>query len=163
MANLFLKTFDPLLMNGFKNKKELEDYWFYSQLGTGLVAMGFLMILISEVINNLNKLNLFTISSISIIYLVIFSVILSIPFITNRIFIKLLSQSLPYWYVKYMWANSRSAILVIMSELPEDILCSDDLVKLHQHTNEEDQISILIRTWHKNLNNKITNKLKKIN
>lgn len=162
MANLFLQTFDPFLMNGFKNKKELENYWFYSQIGSGCIAIGFLIILISKVIDNLNKLNFFTISSISIIYLLTFSIILALPFIINKIFVKFLSQNLPYWYVRYMWANSRNAILVIMSELPENILCSDDLVKLHQHTNEEDQITILITTWHKNFNNEISHKLKKI-
>ena len=164
MSNLFLKTFDPFIMNGFKNKKELENYWLFSQIGTGLICLGLLTLLINELILNTTlPINLFTMSLIAIGYLIIFSFVLAIPFVTNWLFVRYVPDSLTYHYVRYMWANSKSAILVILAELPPEVLREEDLVKLHQNTNDQAQVKLLIKTWHKNFSKELNHKLGKIN
>jgi hypothetical protein len=164
MSNLFLKTFDPFIMNGFKNKKELENYWLFSQIGTGLTCFGLLTLLINELITNTTMpITLFTMSLIAIGYLVIFSFVLAIPFVTNWFFVRYVPDSLTYHYVRYMWANSKSAILVILAELPPEVLREEDLVKLHQNTNDQAQVKLLIKTWHKNFSKELNHKLGKIN
>lgn len=164
MSNLFLKTFDPFIMNGFKNKKDLENYWLFSQIGTGLVCLGLLTILINELItNNAFSVNLFTMSLIFISYLIIFSFMLAIPFVVNWLFVRHIPDSLTYHYVRYMWANSKSAILVILSELPPEVLKVEDLVKLHQDNDNQAQVKLLIKIWHKNFSKELNNDLRKIN
>lgn len=164
MSNLFLKTFDPFIMNGFKNKKELENYWLFSQIGTGITCFGLLTLLINELITNTTlQINMFTTSLIGIVYLIVFSFILAIPFVTNWIFVRYMPDSLTYHYVNYMWVNSKNAILVILAELPPEVLAEEDLIKLHQNNNDQAQVKLLIKTWHKNFSKELNHKLGKTN
>lgn len=164
MSNLFIKTFDPFIMNGFKNKKDLENYWLFSQIGTGLICFGLFTILVNELITNTTfSVSLFTMSFIFIAYLIIFSFMLAIPFVVNWLFVKHIPDSLNYHYVRYMWANSKNAILVILSELPPEILKVEDLVKLHQNNDNKAQVKLLIKIWHKNFSKELKHKSGTIN
>lgn len=163
MSNIFLKTFDPFIMNGFKNKKELESYWLFSQIGTGLICFGLLTLLINDLMTNpMLKNNFFTMILIAFLYFFVFSFILFIPFVINFIFVRYIPDSLSYHYVKYMWINSKSAILVILDELSPELLKEEDLIKLHQNNNDKEQINLLIKTWHKNFDKELNNKLRRL-
>lgn len=161
-SHLFLKTFDPMLMNGFKNKKELENYWFFSQLGCICIVLGLLCELLDILFFSHPLINIYSLMYIILGFMVIFLGVFSLPFLVNWLFIRHIPDNLPHMYVKYIWLNSKNAILVLISDLPEELISLDEKKILISEQDDNVKIEILIQTWHKVFNSTLTNNYIKV-
>ena len=58
------------------------------------------------------------------------------------VFLKLIpnKKSLPFWYVKYMWNKSHDSILVVINQLPENLISPQELKQLHDNIDENRSI-----------------------
>ena len=148
IAKIFLKTFDPVLMNGFKNQKQLKDYWVKSQIGCAILSLGIIFIIFNQVLLEKNLDLTFFIYAL-VISSTSFGFVFILPFFINWAFIKILPDNLTYMYVKYMWYNSKNAILIILEELPENIITKNDMKKMLIENNDDKNIELLIKIWHK--------------
>lgn len=159
IEKIFLKTFDPVLMNGFKNQKQLKDYWFKSQIGCGFLSLGIVFIAFSQILLEKN-LNLSFLIYTIVILSTVLGFIFILPFLINWGFIKMIPNNLTYMYVKYMWHNSKNSIIVILEELPESIITKNDMRKILVENKDDKNIELLIKIWHKAFNVNINKKVK---
>lgn len=160
IAKIFLRTFDPVLMSGFKNQKQLKDYWVKSQIGCFLLALGIVLIIFNKVLLEKNLDLNFLIYTL-FISSTAFGFVFILPFFINWIFIKIVPDNLTYMYVKYMWHNSKNAILIVLEELPENIITKNDMKKMLIENNDDKNIELLIKIWHKAFKIDIDEKIKK--
>ena len=160
IAKIFLKTFDPVLMNGFKNQKQLKDYWVKSQIGCAILSLGIIFIIFNKVLLQKNLDPVFLIYTL-VISSTAFSFVFLLPFLMNWFFIKIIPDNLTYMYVKYMWYNSKNAIIIILEELPESIITKNDMKKILIENNDEKNVEFLIKIWHKTFKMAIDEEIKK--
>ena len=150
IKNLYLKSLNPMVMNGFRNKKELESYWSLTKYGSWFLLIS-LVCFFSIEAYDYKISDYYSFAFFFLKYISLFVLILISPFLIHVVFLKLIpnKKSLPFWYVKYMWNKSHDSILVVINQLPENLISPQELKQLHDNIDENRSIEILIKIWHK--------------
>lgn len=154
MPIIFFKIFNSFFMNGFMSPGAEKRYWITSYISVILFCIGFFAITKeSLLITPYEQKDFFKLGLNSLFYISLFSIISSLPIISHLYFNSFLEDSFPYWYVKYVWRKERTKIMGIISELPPEIISTQEISFLSNHNGdlENKQIQIIRKVWTRNL------------